>query len=73
MTNKIVIPLILSLGVGATMYALALQKKEPITSHTIFSIIGATAGILSIANAISTKSTVGAANGLGAMASSLLR
>ena len=71
MANKIVIPLILSLGVGATMYALALQKKEPHTSSSIFSIMGATAATFSIVSAITNRSPSGTANGLATMASAL--
>ncbi len=73
MANNIAIPLILTLGVGATVYALTLQKEEPTTASTIFSIIGVTAGLLSIANAVSTRSAAGTANGLGAMAAALIR
>ncbi len=71
MHHHITIPIILSLGVGVTVYALTLQKEEPRTASTILSIIGATAGLLSIASAISIKSTAGAANGLMTVGSSL--
>ena len=71
MAESIAIPLILTLGIGATIYALTLQKDEPRTSSTILSVIGATAGLLSIASAMSKKSASGTANGLGTMASAL--
>ena len=73
MAENIAIPLILTLGIGVTVYALTLQKDEPRTSSTILSIIGATAGLLSIANAMKTNSTAGTANGVGAMASAFIR
>ena len=71
MANNIAIPLILSLGVGATMYGLSLQKKEPHTASAIFSIMGATAATFSIVSAITNRSPSGTANGIATMASSL--
>jgi len=55
MANNAAIPLILSFGVGITIYALSIRKEEPATASTILSIMGATAGLLSISSAISAR------------------
>ncbi len=74
--KKIVIGIVLGAGVGAIAYGLAMQKKEPRTSSTIFTIIGTTAGLLAISSAlIKDRPTIGIAgsvvSGLGSMASAL--
>lgn len=53
MKKEITIPIILALGSGLTLYALTVKKEHPIHASTIFSIIGATAGLLTIGSAIS--------------------
>ena len=55
MPRHITVPIVLGLGAAATLYALTVQKEEPRTSSTILAIIGATAGILSIGGAVSSK------------------
>lgn len=53
----VVIGLVLGVGIAAVSYGLAVQKKEPTTSNTIFTIIGATAGLLAITSALTREGT----------------
>ncbi|KKN07135.1 hypothetical protein LCGC14_1070190 [marine sediment metagenome] len=72
----LVIGLVLAVGVGTVVYGLGVQKEEPRTASTIFAIIGATAGLLGIAAALTREGTNAEAagsitGGLGAMANAL--
>ena len=58
-SKAIVIGIVLTLGTGAVVYGLGVQRKEPITSATIFSLIGATAGLLAITTALTSNTTSG--------------
>lgn len=57
--KELVVGLVIGFGVGAVAYGLGVQKEEPRTSTAIFSIIGATAGLLAITSALTRDDTAG--------------
>ncbi len=61
--KDVVIGLVVGIGVGTVLYGLAIQKEEPRTASTIFSLIGATAGLVGIATALTKREPTGAALG----------
>ena len=74
--KELVVGLVLGLGVAAVSYGLGVKKESPKTSDAIFTIIGATAGLLGIGAALmrdgTNTETAGAlTGGLGSMASAL--
>ena len=55
MAREIAIPVVLSMGIGVAMYALAIQKEKPLTASATFSVIGAAAALMSIGSSFSAR------------------